>query len=60
MDYEKLDNVYDYYNRKIKEDGICGTLTAACGIWTACGCFYVIEKEIDINKDNHTENDKNV
>ena len=45
-----LDNVYDYYNHTMKSNGICGTLTAACGIWTACGCFYVIEKYTQSNE----------
>lgn len=27
--------------------GVCGTLTAACGISTACGSFYVLEENMD-------------
>lgn len=39
-----IDNVYDYYNHKMKNDGVIGTLTEACGGTTTCGCFYVIEE----------------
>ena len=35
-----IDNVYDYYNHKMKNDGVIGTLTEACGGTTTCGCFY--------------------
>ena len=45
-----LDNVYDNYNHTMKSNGICGTLTAGCGSWTNCGCFYVIEKYTQSNE----------
>lgn len=37
--------VIDLYNETVKDDGICGTLTASGGLgWKNCGSFGVIEK----------------
>lgn len=41
----KENDVYDYYNKNMKSDGICGTITSAYGGTTTCGAFYVIEYE---------------
>lgn len=40
-----LENVYDFYNDKIKEDGVCGTITGACS-HNGSGTFGVIEKDV--------------
>lgn len=37
--------VIDLYNESVKDDGICGTLTASGGLgWKNCGSFGVVEK----------------
>lgn len=42
-----LENVYDFYNDKMREDGICGTITANGNTSsTHCGTFGVVEESI--------------
>lgn len=39
---------YDVYNRRPLAkgaDAVCGTVTANCGSFTGCECFYVFERE---------------
>ena len=40
---------YDAYNHRPLAKGaaaICGTVTANCGSFNGCGCFYVFESEM--------------
>lgn len=48
----KLSDVYDVYNRKMKTEGICGSITASTGGITSCGSFFVIEEIRNEDKDN--------
>lgn len=43
------ENVYDFYNNKLKSDGVCGTLTTACS-HNGSGTFGVIEPQYRIRK----------
>ena len=51
-----LENVYDFYNNKIKEDGVCGTITGACS-HNGSGTFGVVEtvKVKQATKDGYIE-----
>lgn len=40
-----LENVYDFYNDKMKDDGVCGTITGACS-HNGSGTFGVVEESI--------------
>ena len=51
-------HLYDSYNKKFRNDLLCGTLTAStCQGHGNCGTFFVIEKYEDKNK---TSNKKRV
>ena len=41
----KQGDLIDRYNRNLLTGGVCGTITGACGISTACGTFYVVEEK---------------
>ena len=44
--FHVVENVYDAYNHKMRDDGTCGTLTASGNVSTTpCGTFMVIENE---------------
>lgn len=40
-----LENVYDFYNDKLKDDGVCGIITGACS-QNGSGTFGVVEESI--------------
>lgn len=44
-----LENVYDFYNKNIKSDGLCGTITTGCAK-DGSGTFGVIENQYRIRK----------
>lgn len=44
-----MENVYDFYNNQLKENGICGTITGACS-HNGSGTFGVIEPKYRIRK----------
>ena len=44
-----LENVYDFYNQKMKEDNICGTITTGCA-HNGSGTFGIIELQYRIRK----------
>jgi DNA (cytosine-5)-methyltransferase 1 len=46
-----MENFYDFYNKSMKKDGVCGTLTANSNTsFTHCGTFGVIEPQYRIRK----------
>jgi DNA (cytosine-5)-methyltransferase 1 len=51
-----LENVYDFYNDKMKEDGVCGTITGACS-HNGSGTFGIAEtvKVKQATKDGYIE-----
>lgn len=53
--------LYDYYNGRLLNGTVCGTITASGNrISTACGTYWVIEHESDTNtqKDGIRQEDK--
>ena len=45
------ENVYDFYNNKLKSDGVCGTLTTRGNTnFSSCGTFGIIEPQYRIRK----------
>lgn len=45
------ENVYDFYNNKLKSDGVCGTLTKHGNTnFSVCGTFGIIEPQYRIRK----------